>query len=335
MLQSIWDDVRREFSMGNMINKIIIVNVAVFLVLNLLWVFLQIFSGWSGGYNSLYSDISYLLAGSHDWFHVLTRPWTIITHMFTHEAFFHILWNMLYLFWFGRIFGDLLGDRRVLPIYILGGLAGFLAYFIAFNLGDFSGGDTSYIVGASGAVFGILTAIGITAPEYGIRLLFLGTVRLKYIVAFAILMQVIGLGSLSNIGGTFDHFGGIIMGGLFVFYLRRGTDLTQPVQRTLDWIVNTWRGLLKPSKDHKKSGPRAAYRGGQPVRESAPKSRPSFMRRASGQPKRSNVERNKTDSSDRSHQEELDAILDKIKERGYNSLTKAEKDFLFRASNQK
>lgn len=333
MLQSIWDDVRREFSFGNMINKIIIVNVAVFLVLNLLWVFLQIFSGWSGGYNSLYTDISHLFAGSHDWFHILTRPWTLITHMFTHEGFFHLLWNMLYLFWFGRIFGDLLGDRRVLPLYILGGLAGFLTYFIAFNIGNFTGG-TSYIIGASGAVFAILTAVGITAPEYGIRLFFLGTVRLKYIVGFAILMQVIGLGSLNNIGGTFDHFGGILMGMLYVFYLRRGTDLTEPVQRALNWIENTWNNLLKPSKDHKNQPPKTAYRE-QPVKESAPKSRPSFMRKVGGQARQPNEKGAENTAAGLSHQEELDAILDKIKERGYNSLTKDEKDFLFRASNQK
>ncbi|MEM9525236.1 MAG: rhomboid family intramembrane serine protease, partial [Bacteroidota bacterium] len=126
MLQSIWDDVRREFSFGNMINKIIIVNISVFLVISLMWVFLRIFNGWED--SNLYDSIVRLLAVSHDWWHMLTRPWTLITHMFLHEGFWHILWNMLFLFWFGRIFGDLLGDERVLPLYITGGLAGFLAY---------------------------------------------------------------------------------------------------------------------------------------------------------------------------------------------------------------
>ncbi len=332
MLQSIWDDVRREFNFGNMINRIIIVNVAVFLVVNVLGVFLKIFNGWETP--SLYYDIFHLIAGSHDWWHTLTRPWTLISHMFVHEGFFHLLWNMLYLFWFGRIFGDLLGDRRVLPLYILGGLAGFLTYFLAYNLTDLGGG-ISYIVGASGAIFAILTAAGIFAPDYGIRLFFLGTIRLKWIVFFAIMIQIIGLGNLSNIGGTFDHIGGIIMGFLFAFYLKRGTDMTVPVASTINWIQDTWHNLLTPSKDHKKSGPRAAYRSGKSVKETAAKTRPSFMRKAGGKAEQPSHKSDTTTGRQLTHQEELDAILDKIKERGYNSLTKEEKDFLFRASNEK
>ena len=332
MLQSVWDDIRREFSMGNMINKIIIVNVAVFLVVNIAWVFLRIFNGWETP--SLYGDLVHLIAGSHEWFHTLTRPWTLLTHMFVHEGFFHLLWNMLYLFWFGRIFGDLLGDRRVLPLYILGGLAGFVAYFLAYNLTDL-GNTTSYIVGASGSIFAILVAAGLFAPEYGIRLFFLGTIRLKYIVLFAIFVQILGLGNLDNIGGTFDHIGGIVMGFLFAFYLKRGTDLTEPVTNAINWTRNTWDRLLKPSKEHDRPrGPRAAYRSGQSVREGAERSggRPSFMRKVSGTGGRKASANTKPK---RTHQEELDAILDKIKEKGYKSLSDEEKDFLFRASNEK
>ena len=332
MLQSVWDDIRREFSFGNMVNRLIIVNVAVFLVVNILWMMFSIANGHteSEGFRSLIRFIS----GSSDWWHMVTHPWALFTHMFLHESFFHILWNMLYLFWFGRIFGDLLGDRRVLPLYLLGGLAGFAAYFIGYNLLDFVAGGT-YIMGASGAIFAILVAAGLFAPEYGIRLLFLGTIRLKYIVLFAIFVQIIGLGSANNFGGTLDHIGGIIMGFLFAFYLKRGTDLTEPIQRLLDWITNSWNNLLTPSKAHPKPGPRAAYRGGRSVRETtAPKSRPSFMKRAGGTAGKAQSS-GKTDAGPQlTHQEELDAILDKIKEKGYNSLSKDEKDFLFRASNQ-
>jgi len=332
MLQSIWDDVRREFSMGNMINKIIIVNVAVFLVVNLMWVFLRIFNGWETP--SLYADLVHLIAGSHGWFHTLTRPWTLITHMFLHEGFFHLLWNMLYLFWFGRIFGDLLGDRRVLPLYILGGLGGFAAYFIAYNLTSLGATD-SFIVGASGSIFSILVAAGLFAPEYGIRLFFLGTIRLKYIVFFAIMIQIIGLGSLDNIGGKFDHIGGIVIGFLFAFYLKQGTDITLPVQKAISWLEEGWHNLMTPSKAHKReSGPRAAFKGGRPVKEPAGKARPSFMRKVAGNKPAAKASESSTRSG-MTHQEELDAILDKIKEKGYNSLSKDEKDFLFRASNEK
>lgn len=331
MLQSIWDDVRREFSFGNMINKIIIVNGAVFLAINvLLYVVLQLANGWPTGGTTLYRDIVHFLSISNDWRHMLTHPWTLFTHMFLHDGFFHLLFNMLFLFWFGRIFGDLLGDRRVLPLYIAGGLAGFLAYFLVFNLTSL-GANTSYALGASGAVVCILTAAGIFAPEYGIRLMFFGTVRLKWIVFFTIIIQVLGLGTLGNIGGTIDHIGGIVFGFLYVFYLRRGTDLTAPVDKSINWIQDTWQGFQTPSKDHQSSGPRAAYRGGRPVQDTKTKERPSFMRNAGGKGK---AKKDNDNKSALNHQEQLDAILDKIKDKGYNSLTKEEKDFLFRASNK-
>jgi len=283
MLQSIWDDVRREFNFGNMINKIIIVNGAVFLVVNvLLYVILQISNGWPQGGTTLYRDIIHFFSISDSWWHNLTHPWVLITHMFFHDGFFHILWNMLILFWFGRIFGDLLGDRRVLPLYFAGGLAGALAMFIVLNLTSLGGtiDNPAYAIGASAAVTCILTAAGIFAPEYGIRLFLFGTVRLKWIVFVTIVLQVFALSSTANFGGTVAHIGGIIFGFLYVFYLRRGTDLTKPVGKGIDWIQDTWQGLQTPSKDHSRSGPRAAYRAGRPVQETKTKTRPSFMNSA-------------------------------------------------------
>jgi membrane associated rhomboid family serine protease len=331
MLQSIWDDVRREFNFGNMINKIIIVNVAVFLAVSVLFVIFQIANGWPSNPPTFYKNILDFFSVSHDWWHMLTHPWALITHMFLHEGFFHLLFNMLFLFWFGRIFGDLLGDKRVLPLYIAGGLAGFVAYFLAFNVSSLGTG-MSYAYGASGSVACILTAAGIFAPEYGIRLIILGDVRLKWIVFAIIVIQFIGLGSTGNIGGTIDHIGGIIFGFLYVFYLRRGTDVTRPIVKSIDWIQNTWHGIQHPSKEHDQSGPRAAYRGGRPVQDkTTTKTRPSFMRKAGGRGKQEKKKDNKPQAT---HQEQLDAILDKIKEEGYNSLTKDEKDFLFRASNE-
>lgn len=328
MLQSIWDDVRREFSFGNMINKIIIVNVAVYLAVNIFWVILQLANGIPDTPPAFYRQAVNFFSISEDWWHMLTHPWTLVSHMFLHERFWHLVFNMLFLFWFGRIFGDLLGDRRVLPLYIAGGIAGFLAYFIAFNVTSLGTGQ-SFALGASGAVACILTAAGSFAPEYGIRLLFFGTVRLKWIVFFTIMVQIIGLGTIYNIGGTIDHLGGIIFGFLYVFYLRRGTDLTSPVVKSIDWIQDTWYGLQQPSKEHQRSGPRAAYRGGKPVKDTTTKTRPSFMRKAGGK-----EQKKKETKPEQSHQEQLDAILDKIKDKGYNSLTKEEKDFLFRASNK-
>jgi membrane associated rhomboid family serine protease len=199
-----------------MINKIIIVNVAVYLAVNIFWVILQLANGIPATPPAFYRQAVNFFSISDSWWHMLTHPWSLISHMFLHEGFFHLLFNMLFLFWFGRIFGDLLGDRRVLPLYIAGGIAGFLAYFITFNLTSLGSGQ-SFALGASGAVACILTAAGSFAPEYGIRLLFFGTVRLKWIVFFTIMVQIIGLGTVYNIGGTIDHLGGIVFGFLYVF----------------------------------------------------------------------------------------------------------------------
>ncbi|WP_116106867.1 rhomboid family protein [Lewinella sp. IMCC34191] len=333
MLQSIWDDIRREFDYGNMINRIIIVNVAVYLVINLAWVFLRVFEGWETP--NLYYDIRDFLAISSSGWHMLTHPWSIITHMFLHEGFWHILWNMLFLFWFGRIFGDLLGDRRVLPLYILGGLGGALFFFIGAALPNFPGGG-GVAFGASAAVMSIVVAAAVFAPDYSVRLLLLGNVKLKYIAAFIVIMNIIGIGGDMNTGGAFGHLGGIFVGFLFSWYLRRGTDLTAPVATAIERINGFYHSILRPSKDHRSRGPRAAFRGGRSVKETAAKERPSFMRRAGGssRSKPSSGGSGASDESTLSHQEQLDAILDKIKEDGYNSLTKDEKEFLFRASNR-
>lgn len=335
MLQSIWDDIRREFDYGNMISRIIIVNAAIYLVINLAWVFLRVFNGWETP--NLYLDIRNFLAISNSGWHMLTHPWSILTHMFLHEGFWHILFNMLWLFWFGRIFGDLLGDRRVLPLYLLGGLAGAVFFFLGAALTGFAGDGSipHYAFGASAAVMCIVVATGVFAPDYSIRLLLLGNVRIKYIVAFVVIMNIISLGSDVNTGGTFGHLGGIGMGFLFAWYLRRGTDLTTPIQSAIRGVENLYDSLRSPSKDHSKRGPRAAFRGGKSVKETAGPQRPSFMRRAGGSDTSTQSGGGTTTlDSEATHQEKLDAILDKIKERGYNSLSKEEKEFLFRASNR-
>ncbi|OAV43737.1 rhomboid family intramembrane serine protease [Lewinella sp. 4G2] len=334
MLQSIWDDVRREFNFGNMVNKIIIVNVAVWIVVALTGVVFNIINGFSE--SPIFEQVLRFLAVTYDPWHLLTHPWTLITHMFLHVSFFHILWNMLFLLWFGRIMGDLYGDCRILPLYLAGGLFAFLFSFAVIYPTSLKDG-ISVAYGASGAVSCILTAIGVLSPEYSIRLMFLGNVRLKYIVIVTILIQVLSLGTLDNIGGTIDHIGGIIFGILFAVQLRKGRDITEPVANAISWVERTWDRLLTPSSDHKKKGPRSASRGGRSVKETTPKTRPSFMRKAGGEAKKSgHSSRSSTtyEEPELSHQEQLDAILDKIKERGYNSLSKEEKDFLFRASNQ-
>lgn len=309
MLRSIWEDVKREFGYGNMVTRIIIINVAVFVLVNVLKIVLYLFN--SGEVPSFFRDFIYFFSMSSDWKHILTHPWVIITSMFLHEGFWHILWNMLFMYWFGRIVGDFIGNQRVLPIYLLGGITGGILYFISANVGPLSGDGASYALGASAGVMAIVAASGAIAPDYVMRLLFLGDVKLKYIVLALIFLDFIGIANNMNTGGRVAHIGGALFGWLFVRQLREGNDFSQPVNNILDRISGFFGSLRDKGKPRK--GPRVVYR-------STSKARHSRKGHAS------------TDQEDLSHQERLDSILDKIKDTGYDSLSKEEKEFLFNAS---
>jgi len=314
MFDSIWSDVKKEFSYGNMINRIIIVNVAVFVLVNL--VRLVLYFAGSGTVPPFYSQFLYFFAVSSDWWHDLTHPWTLFTHMFLHEDLFHILFNMLFLYWFGKIVGDLIGDERVLPLYILGGLAGFVAYFVAANIIPFGGSGNHYALGASAAVLAIVAASGMLAPDYLMHWLFIGAVKLKYVVAALIFLDIALLGRDANTGGHFAHLGGALFGLFFVLRLREGTDLSVPVNRLFDTIRGLFSGDKK-AKSSTKKGPRMAYKN---------KSK-TVNKRTKGNAA--------SDSDNLDHQEQVDAILEKIKRSGYESLSAEEKEYLFNASKKK
>jgi membrane associated rhomboid family serine protease len=298
MFKSIIDDIKYSYRTGNMITRLIIINVAIFLVMALLKAF----------FPSFYPTFESFLAIPGSPIELLTKPWTVITHMFIHSGFFHMGWNMLFLYWFGRITGDLLGDHRVLPLYILGGLAGALAYFLSYQL--FPDVIGSRALGASAAVMAIIATAGATAPDYVMRLILIGDVRLKYIVFFIIFMDIIGTAGQTNTGGHIAHLAGAAFGLLFVFQLRQGLDLVEPMGNFILKISNWFSGKNQSSKAKKSSPLSVKY-----------KSR-----------KKSSDNKKGSASSDVSFQEKLDAILDKIKENGYDSLTSEEKEFLFQAS---
>jgi membrane associated rhomboid family serine protease len=305
MFSSIWEDIKREYNYGNMVTRLIIVNLAFFLVVSVVLRLVLMATG--GGESTAFLTLIKYLSVSSDWFFNLTHPWVFITSMFLHVGVLHFLFNMLFLYWFGRIVGDLLGNQRILPLYILGGLVGAAAYLLTASF-FYEGGGYAY--GASAAVMAIVLAAGVTAPDYQMHLILLGPVKLKYIVAVLILLDLIGIGNLDNTGGHIAHLGGALFGWFFVFQLRQGTDLSGGVNRLMDRISEFFSFLFSRRKQ-----PRVIYRN--------PKAK---KRKRSGRGGRS------SDSPGTSHQEQLDAILDKIKESGYNSLNEEEKEFLFNAS---
>ncbi len=316
MFQSIWEDAKREFNYGNMVTQLVIVNVAVFLLVNIISIGFFL-AGQPGKFSAV---IDFLSLSSKLTFN-LTHPWVIFTHMFLHGGFWHILWNMLMLYWFGRIVGDFLGNQRVLPLYLLGGLAGALAYFLSAQLSTGLLPIGSSALGASAAVMAIVVASGVTAPNYTMNLILLGPVKLKYIVAVLILIDLFSIAQIApNAGGSIAHLGGALFGWFFVYMLREGNDMANPVNQLINTITRFFKQLFggQPKRPPRKK-PHVAYKNKDAAQKATRKTRS----------RRGNA---KSDYERLSQQERVDAILDKIKQSGYDSLSQEEKEILFKAS---
>ena len=309
MLASIWDDVKREFNYGNILTRIILVNIIFFVFINAVKIILFISSGVPSAGSETFLNFLHFFCIGKDWWHNFTHPWVIFTTMFLHEGFMHILWNMILFFWFGFVVRDLLGKHHILPIYLLSGLFGGLAYFLSANLtGLFIG---QYALGASAAVMGLVLAAGTTAPEYELNLVLLGRVKLKYIVVLVIFLDLIGISGGINTGGHLAHLGGAFMGWLYIRQLNHGTDWSEPVNKILAVFTNYFRDIAK-SLDGKKKGPKVVYKNPMAAK--------------------GGIAPSDTKRRDPDFQEKIDFILDKIKKSGYESLSEEEKETLFKAS---
>lgn len=300
MFKSIVGDVRSSFRSGNMVTRLILINCIVFVGVVLLKVF-----SYNWDLNELgtwYTTIVHEnLAISSNWKEVLRHPWTFFTSMFLHEGPWHLVFNMLWLYWFGRITGDLLGDRTILPLYIMGGLFGAILYLITSTLTGWSGGDMA--LGASGAVMAIVLAAAVTSPDYQMRFIIIGTVKLKYIALVVIILDLLGT-MAGNSGGHFAHLGGALFGYLYVLGLRGGYNLGRPVEIARD--------LFEQRPIIKKAAPKAKMK----VAHRSKLVKPT----------------KKKEKIDTSNQERLDQILDKIKQKGFDNLSDEEKEFLYQAS---
>ena len=295
MFQSIIQDVRTEFQKGNTVTRLIFINLFVFITLNLLYVFLH------GTMPGIYTDIRNAFALSNDWMHNLTHPWAWLTHMFVHDGFWHIVWNMLFLYWFGRIVGDLIGDHHILPLYLLGGIAGGFLFVMTSGF-IVAEGMTTYAIGASGATMAIVLAAGVISPDYAMRLILIGTVKLKYVVLAIVLLDVFRLAGDTNVGGHVAHLGGAAMGWFYVYGLRAGVELGAPIMRLQRSLMLLFRNQESPRRDYSRN---YDQKPSHLVVESEPEN---------------DVEA------------KVDEILDKIRVQGIDALTQEERDFLQEAS---
>lgn len=302
------DEIKNVFSRpDNGLMQIILINLVVFVALIFLKVFLTI-SGGNEMYNSFLSW--FMLPASVHGF--LTKPWTLITYFFLHERFFHILFNMLFLYWFGRIIKEFLGGSKVVNLYVLGGLAGGLFYILIYNTIPFFAErvDSSMMLGASAGVFAVVVGAATFMPNYTMVLMFIGPVKIKYIAIFYVLLAF-AQSTGYNAGGELAHLGGAAIGFIYIKQLQLGTDWGKWIQSTLVFFKSFFIRQPKVKVSYRKEK----------------KARSSFTGR-----KKTSVKSNAANAGVDASQEEIDAILDKISQSGYESLSKEEKQKLFNAS---
>lgn len=284
------NNLKQTYLQGNTVIRLIFINVAVYLVLQIFLVVMKLFT-LSGGF--MYDWLSL----PSDFPTLLYKPWTLITYMFLHQDFFHILFNMFALYWFGKLFLIYFSDKQLVAVYVIGGLFAGLLYMLSYNIFPlFTKFDISHILmGASGSIMAIIIASAVQSPNLEMRFLLIGAVKLKYIAIAAVLISFFGITS-NNAGGEIAHLGGALYGYFFVVSLQRGKDFTRPFSKLMDAIFNIFKPpRLKVNKTGKtKKMTDAEYNAG----------------------KAKNMA-------------EIDRILDKIKASGYGSLTSEEKSKLF------
>ena len=290
MANFVVEDIKRIFKGDNYLSILILINAGVFLVLNIALALSP-------------SDIDLLILQNiglpAGLLSSLTHFWTYFTYMFVHQGFFHLLFNMLWLYWFGRIMGDIYGQNRVLQTYLYGGLIGGLFYVVLGLIPGLPVG--SYLIGASGGVLAVMVATATLLPNYELSLLLIGPVKLKYIALVGfILSSVIDINQ--NFGGKAAHFGGAIFGLIYGMQLSKGVEITDGLNRFFSKIIGLFNRSPKMRVVHSKHK----------------------TEKASNYSNLTSIEK----------QRKTDEILDKISKSGYDSLTQDEKDFLFKVSNR-
>ena len=304
---NIWQDIKWQYRYGSDLIKLIIINCAVFILVNLIQLPFALMA------KSLPFDIVHFLALPASFSNFLFHPWSIITYQFVHEGFFHILFNMLGLYWFGIITQDMIGKPKILPIYILGGIFGGVLYMLAYNLFPvFSSAlPMATCIGASAAVMAIVLAAATIAPEYEMGLLFFGVIKIKWIALAYVVLDLINM-QHGNAGGHIAHLGGAFFGFMYIKLLQNGTDLATPFFKVSDFVSNLFKKKNKMKVEYKRE---YVYTN----------------TNTSNQNKKANT---KIQKENKTKQEQLDDILDKINRSSYDSLTKEEKDFLFKISQE-
>jgi len=290
------NDILKIFHKGTSLTRLIYLNIAVFIVISVVSIIAFLLDNPAISVKAI--DLLSVPASLRA---LLAKPWTIVTYMFTHKDIWHILFNMLWLYWFGRIFLEYLDQRKLVAVYLLGGISGAIVYVLSFNIFPVFTGiiAESVAIGASASVMAIVIAIAAYVPNYTIHMLLLGRIRIIY-VALVIFILTSAVDFSVNSGGKLAHIGGALFGYLYTLNIKKGRDIGIGLNRIIDFFAT----LFKPRKKLKVTYKKPA----------------------------SDYDYNKIKAE---HQAKINQILDKISKGGYDSLTKEEKDTLFKESQKK
>lgn len=311
--RGIWEDIKWKYRYGGDITRLILINIAVFVAVNIAVVITFLFTG---DFHFLDKYILYLSVPA-DLRTLGRQPWSIVTSMFLHQGIWHILINMLWLYWFGVIFKDFLGESRIVPVYIMGGLFGALIFILAFNIFPALDPTHAFALGASAAVMAIVIAAAATVPDFSVHLIFLGPVKLKWIALFVVVMDLVSIPT-SNTGGHIAHLGGSLFGLIYAMQFRNGNDWSKGYYVIWDGLKNFFDfSSRKRSGGRSRSKVRMAHKNETAARTTA---------NGGAATPREKVPSDK--------QAKIDEILDKISRSGYESLSKEEKEFLFKMSKE-
>lgn len=289
-------DLKNNYQRGNISIQFIYINVGIFVLTSLVSVIWVLFNWGVPAWLKCFQLPAWLPL-------FVKQPWSLFTYMFLHAGVLHLLFNMLWLYWFGQMFLSVYSARHFRGLYLLGGICGGLLYMLAYNVFPYFNQYIygAILLGASASVLAIVVATAVRMPEYRVNFMFIGAVRLKYVALFVVLLDLLFITS-NNGGGHIAHLGGALAGWWFASSLQQGRDVTKWINNCLDWLSGGFKMKKAPKKPKMK-----VNKGG----------------------KAQDYDYN---ARKKQQSEEIDRILDKLKKSGYSSLTEEEKKRLFDAS---
>lgn len=296
---SITAEIKAQIKRGNKVVLLIAINTAVFLLAAAYKVFLFIAGNNVNEIEYAFDQLVLQVAMPLDVTRLIHKPWTVISHFYFHAGFFHLFFNMYMLWFFGKLLADYCGNSKINAVYVLGAISGaffsFLCYQLIPSLHIMSVNSIMY--GASAGVLAIVIAVATLLPNFSILVFFVGEIKLKWIAVFVVVIDIISLPGFENVGGHLAHLGGALFGYLFMLSYKKGNDWSKGYNAALAIVSLKKKPKLKVV--HYKKTTDEEY----------------------------NYNKNLL-------QQKVDAILDKISKSGYDSLSKEEKDILFKASNK-